>query len=207
VAVVVVGGQSKNVGKTSLVASLIAAMPEMRWTAMKITQYKEGFCAANGEPCECLTANHSVAVSVERDVAAGTDSSRFLAAGAARSLWVRTRAGMLGEAMGRIRQELAGAGNAILESNSVLGFLEPDLYLSVLDAGTAEFKASARMFLERADAVVVHAAGEGLEPRWEGVSAGLMAGKPRFVVGPPDFASEELVRFVQSRLTSQKGSR
>lgn len=202
-AVVVVGGHSRNVGKTSVVASLIAAMPEMHWTAMKITQYGHGFCSADGKPCDCETADHSVAVSVERDVAgarpAGTDTARFVAAGAARALWVRTRVGMLSEAMPRIQRELEAAANVMIESNSVIRFLRPDLYLMVLDAGTADFKDSARLYLDRADAVVVNAAGEGIAPRWEGVSARLIAGKPRFVAGAPDFVSEALVRFVRER--------
>lgn len=205
-AVVVVGGHSRNVGKTSVVAHLIAAMPEMRWTAMKITQYGHGFCSADGEPCDCQTDDHRVAVTVERDARSGTDTSRFVAAGAARCLWVRTRVGMLGEAMPRIRQELETAENAILESNSVMRFLRPDLYLTVLDAGTADFKDSARLFLDRADAVVVHAASEKLEPRWEGVSGRLMEGKPRFVVAAPDFTSEALVRFVRDRLATRAGA-
>lgn len=199
-AIVVVGGHSRNIGKTSVVAGLIAAMPEMRWTAMKITQYGHGFCSANGEPCDCQTADHSVAVSVEEDATTGTDTSRFLAAGAARCLWVRTRMGMLGEVMPRIRRELETAENAILESNSVMRFLRPDLYLTVLDAGTADFKDSARLFLDRADAVVLNASGEGLEPQWEGVSGRLIARKPRFRIAPPGFMSTELVEFVRARL-------
>ena len=39
-AVVVVGGQSRKVGKTSVVCGLIAALPEMRWTAIKLTQHE-----------------------------------------------------------------------------------------------------------------------------------------------------------------------
>lgn len=198
-AVVVVGGHSRNVGKTSVVAGLIAAMPERRWTAMKITQYGHGFCSANGEPCECQTADHSVAVSVERDATAGTDTSRFVAAGAERCLWVRTRMGMLGEAMPRIRRELELAENAILESNSVMRFLRPDLYLTVLDAATEDFKDSARLFLDRADAVLVHGS-EAWEPQWAGVSGRLIEGKPRFAVTPPEYVSAKLVRFVQERL-------
>ena len=54
-AIVVVGGHTKNIGKTSVVAGLIAALPEMRWTAFKITQYGHGVCSANGEPCDCET--------------------------------------------------------------------------------------------------------------------------------------------------------
>src|SRR5580692_9470883 len=102
-AIIVVGGHSRNIGKTSVVASLIARLPELHWTAFKITQYGHGFCTADGKPCQCQTADACVAVNLERDPASGTDSARFLAAGAARSFWVRTRIGMLGEAMPRVR--------------------------------------------------------------------------------------------------------
>jgi molybdopterin-guanine dinucleotide biosynthesis protein len=203
VAIVVVGGHSRSVGKTSVVAGLIARMPEMRWTAFKITQYGHGFCTADGSPCDCQTDDHTLAISEERDKLSGTDSARFFAAGAARSLWVRTRQGMLAEAMPRIRKELAAAENAILESNSVMQFLRPDLYLTVLDASTADFKDSARLFLDRADAVLVRAT--ELEPHWVGVSAKLMEGKPRFVIAPPEYVTDEVVSFVRGRIASAKG--
>ena len=197
-AVVVVGGHSRNVGKTSVVANLIARLPEMRWTAFKITQYGHGFCTADGAPCDCQTDDHTIAISEERNTSSGTDSARFLAAGAVRSLWVRTRQGMLAEAMPRIRKELATAENAILESNSVMQFMRPDLYLTVLDPGTADFKDSARLFLDRADAVLVRAA--ELEPRWTGVSAKLFERKPRFLIGPPEYMSDEVVEFVRKKI-------
>src|SRR5665213_4615659 len=125
-AIVVVGGHSRNIGKTSVVAGLIAALPEMHWTAFKITQFGHGVCSANGEPCDCETADHAVAVSEERQGASGTDSGRYLAAGAVRSFWVRTRQGQLAEAMPRIRKELERAENVVIESNSILHFLRPD---------------------------------------------------------------------------------
>ncbi len=181
-----------------MVAGLIARLPEMRWTAFKITQYGHGFCTADGAPCDCATDDHTLAFSEERDASSGTDTSRFLTAGAARSVWVRTRQGMLAEAMPRIRKELAGAENAILESNSVMQFLRPDLYLSVLDAGTADFKDSARLYLDRADAVLVRAT--ELEPRWAGVSAKLLESKPRFVIAPPEYVTDSVVEFVRGKL-------
>lgn len=198
-AVIVVGGHSRSVGKTSVVASLIACLPEFHWTAFKITQYGHGFCTADGAPCDCQTDDHSVAVSAERDPNTGTDSARFLAAGAVKSLWVRTRQGMLAEAMPRIRKELAAAENAILESNSILQFLRPDLYLTVLDHATADFKDSARLYLDRADAILLRESGLKLEPHWTGVSTRLMEGKPRFVIAPPDYMSAALVEFVRAR--------
>jgi hypothetical protein len=200
VAIVVVGGHSRNVGKSSAVAGLIARLPQHRWTAFKITQYGHGFCTADGEPCDCQTDNHALAVSEERSYTSGTDTARFLAAGAERSIWVRIRQGMLADAMPRIRKELEKAENAILESNSILQFLKPDLYLTVLDAGTADFKDSARLFLDRADAVLVRATGRNLVPRWNSVSLKLIEGKPQFVIAPPDYVSDEVVRFVAQKL-------
>ncbi|MGH9576550.1 MAG: hypothetical protein ACRD3R_03850, partial [Terriglobales bacterium] len=130
---VVVGGHSRNLGKTSVVAGLIAALSERRWTAVKITQYGHGVCSVNGESCGCAVDEHTWAISEERDPGGRGDTSRFLAAGALRSLWVRTKQGRLAEAMPDLRRELAGVENAILESNSVMRFLRPDVYLTVLD--------------------------------------------------------------------------
>ncbi|MFY9940116.1 MAG: hypothetical protein WAK33_24760 [Silvibacterium sp.] len=203
-AVVVVGGHSRNIGKTSVVASLIARLPEFHWTAFKITQYGHGFCTADGAPCDCQTDDHTIAISAERDPNTGTDSARFLAAGAVRSLWVRTRQGVLAEAMPRIRKEIAAAENAILESNSVMQFLRPDLYLTVLDQGTADFKDSARLYLDRADAVLLRESGLKLEPRWTGFAGKLIEDKPRFVIGPPDYMSDAVVEFVRKALVSSQ---
>jgi molybdopterin-guanine dinucleotide biosynthesis protein len=196
VAIIVIGGNTRNIGKTSVVASLIARLPEFRWTAFKITQYGHGFCTADGKPCQCQTADSCVSVSAERDPASGADSSRFLAAGAARSVWVRTRMGMLAEAMPRIRQEIAAADNAILESNSILEFLEPDLYLTVLDPAVADFKDSARRWLNRADAVLISSrTGAPLELTGSSAQA-----KPQFAIAPPQFMSDEIVEFVRAKL-------
>jgi hypothetical protein len=195
---IVVGGHSRSVGKTSVVAGLIAALPEFRWTAMKITQYGHGICSANGKLCDCATDDHSWAVSEERDRSGESDSSRFLVAGAARSLWVRTRQGMLAEAMPRLRKELAAADNAILESNSVMRFLRPDLYLTVLDAATADFKTSAQQFLDRADAVILHDAAD--DAAWKNVSLKPVAARPMFHIKPPQYVTPELVEFVRRKL-------
>jgi hypothetical protein len=202
-AVVVVGGHSRNIGKSSIVEGLIQQMPEMQWTAFKITQFGHGMCSANGEPCDCETAEHALAVTEERDTTSGTDSSRFLAAGALRSLWVRTRTGDLAEAMPRIRKELAGCRNAVIESNSILRFLRPDLYLSVLDPTVEDFKGSARLFLDRANAILVP---EGVlrQPEWKGVSLKLIAGTPVLPIRPPRYMTSEILNFVRSHLSARK---
>jgi hypothetical protein len=129
-----------------------------------------------------------------------TDSARFLQAGAVRSFWVRSRVGNLAAAMPRIRKEIAAAENCVIESNSILGFLKPDLYLSVLDAATADFKESARLFLDRADAILLRSDHAGLEPQWRGVSGKLYQGKPHFMIQAPEFMTDEVAMLVERKL-------
>jgi hypothetical protein len=199
VALVVIGGHSRSVGKTSVVAGLISALPEFEWTAAKITQFGHGVCAANGEACDCATGDHSWAISEERDRSNESDTSRFLVAGAKKVFWVRTEQGRLAEAMPSFRSRLEGARNIILESNSVLKFLRPDLYLTVLDPATADFKNSAREFLDRADAVILHDSPKGAT--WQSVSLKPVAGVPLFRIVPPPYVTSEIVGFVRSKLT------
>lgn len=195
---VVIGGQSRSVGKTSVVAGLISALPEFEWTAVKITQYGHGVCSANGEPCDCTTADHSWAISEERGPSDESDTSRFLLAGAVRALWVRTEQGRLAEAMPALRARIENAANVIIESNSVLKFLRPDLYVTVLDPATADFKSSAREFLDRTDAVILHDAPGAAA--WRDVSLKPVADRPVFRIAPPPYVTPEIAEFVRAKL-------
>jgi len=196
-AIVVVGGHSRSVGKTSVVAGLISALREYDWTAVKITQYGHGVCSANGAPCDCATGDHTWAITEEKDRGGESDTSRFLAAGAARALWVRTEQGKLAEAMPALRQRLERSRNVIFESNSVLKFMRPDLYLTVLDPDTEDFKNSAREFLDRAGAVILHD-GSSKGSMWQGVSLKPVAERPVFRITPPPYVTGEIIEFVRS---------
>jgi hypothetical protein len=197
-AIVVIGGHSRSVGKTSVVAGLISALREYDWTAVKITQYGHGVCSANGAPCDCATDDHSWAISEERERSGESDTSRFLAAGAARALWVRTEQGRLAEAMPALRQRLERTRHVMVESNSVLKFLRPDLYLTVLDPDTEDFKTSAREFLDRAGAVILHDGSKVGAAAWQGVSLKPVVERPIFRITPPPYVTPEIVEFVRS---------
>jgi hypothetical protein len=217
--IVVIGGHTRSVGKTSVVAGIIAALPDLNWTALKITQYGHGVCSANGEACDCVTADHSLAVSEEKDRSGESDTSRFLVAGAVHSWWIRTQQGQLAEAMPRVRKILANAPNAIIESNSILRFLKPDLYLTVLDPQITDFKNSAQTFLDRADAVLLHSLEQGREdasahsaadfaahscakdPAWERVSLKPVLNRPIFRIHPPNYVPAEVIDFVRRKLS------
>lgn len=203
-AVVVIGGHSRDVGKTSVVAGLIAALSEHHWTAFKITQYGHGICARKGKACQCAcaTADHSWAISEEQDRSGESDTSRFLLAGAERAWWVRTEQGRLAEAMPTIYRKLSESENSIVESNSILRFLYPDLYLTVLDPATGDFKTSAREFLGLADAIILHNLESTSGTADWGSDLERIKHRPIFRIRPPNYVDREIVEFVRERLES-----
>jgi len=198
---VVVGGHSRNIGKTSVAASIIAATPELGWTALKITQYGHHICSTSGHTCGCVVEDpdHPFAVTRELETGTGTDTARLLQAGAREVYWVRTRSGDLELAMPSLRQLLAGRECVLFESNSILRFLQPEVYLSVLQYDVGDFKLSSRLYLDRADAFVIPLS-EQDAPGWPGIDAAAIRQKPLFAVRPPSFVSEELLSFVRDKL-------
>jgi hypothetical protein len=195
----VIGGHSRNIGKTSVVAGIIQALPEMNWTAIKITQYGHGICSRNGRQCHCSVDEHRYAIVEEKDREGKGDTCRFLKAGAQRSFWVRTKQGQLKEAMPEIESMLQGSSNFIIESNSLLQYIRPDLYLFVMDLSQSDFKESAKKYLHRADACIIVSA-HGLKPNWLDVPPNDYSGKPTFRITPPPYVNEEIVAFVRKSL-------
>jgi predicted AAA+ superfamily ATPase len=189
-AIVVVGGQARNVGKTSLVANLIKALPERRWTAVKISQHEHD-----------LPPEASYIIHEQRDASGDGDTARYLRAGARRALLLSARPGHLADAIPALRRELGRADDVLLESNSVLEFLEPDVYLAVLDPAIADFKSSARQYLHNASAVVLNQA-ERRRIRWDKALLEQVMRKPIFRVRPPHYLTPDLVEFVRKKLQS-----
>jgi hypothetical protein len=98
--------------------------------------------------------------------------------------------------MPEIERILASGGNFIIESNSLMQFIHPDLYLVVLDFSNPDFKASAKKYLERADGCIIINT-NNVEPRWDGVTREIYDSKPAFHVTPPPYVNDEIVNFVR----------
>lgn len=196
--IVVVGGHSRNIGKTAVMEGILRACPEFNWTAIKITQYGHGICSTGGEACDCASGgDHPYALSEESEPSL-TDSGRYLAAGAIRSFWLRTKQGELAEGLPVLRRVIGLAAHTVIESNSVMNFLIPDAYIFVLDYAVADMKDSARRFLDRADALVTIHADRPLP--WAGVPARWLETKPKFPVMPPRYGSPELAAWLRARM-------
>jgi len=218
---VVVGGQGRKVGKTSVIARLIRGLNSLAWTAIKISHHagnadlQDTQSADDHEPVGAtrhvaptpttdpgrhdLPAHLDFLLSEEKDPKALRDTSRFLAAGARRSLWLRTRGGMLAQALPGLLEALEGDEHVIIESNSILAFLQPTVFLLVIGESGREVKASARQFLGRADAFVT--VRPDLKPLiWPAISLQMLEGKPVFPLSPGDWSNPALCQFVRERL-------
>jgi hypothetical protein len=184
---VVIAGQTRKIGKTSVAEGLIRHFPERNWTAVKITP------SGVRELREELRPGPS-------------DTGRYLAAGARRSFWLRVPPGGMKEAMPALEEIMAGAANAMVESGGVLEFLRPDLCLAVVDFGCADWKPSAADWLRKADALVVRD-GVPSPPAIPGISPEVIAEKPRFPFHPPDYVSAALCAFVRERFSAGSATR
>ncbi|MEO8662862.1 MAG: hypothetical protein ABI693_30660 [Bryobacteraceae bacterium] len=176
----VVGGQSRKVGKTSVIAGIIRSFREAEWTAIKVTHH------------------HSLAGwELQQESAESGDSGRYLKAGARESWYLPCAPDQLETAMPALRDLIEKSGNVIVESNSVMDYLQPDLYLLVLDHGTSDVKESAQRHWSRVSAFILVEPGSQPAP----------ASVPSFVVTRPDFESKELAVWIAAHFSLQAGGR
>jgi hypothetical protein len=180
---IVVGGHSRKTGKTSIAAGIIAAFPERRWTAIKITSHQHA-------------ETPSSVIYEETDRSGHSDTSRFLCAGAARSLWVRAGEHGLDLAVRQLLLSIQSDPCVIIESNHILQYVRPDFFIFVLRYDVEEFKDSARKILAQADAIVAvnHCPSP---PAWR---LEIPAGVPIFQTTNPQIIPSDLIDFLGSRL-------
>jgi hypothetical protein len=245
---VVVGGQGRKVGKTSVIAGLIRGLNALAWTAVKISHHgsdadsqdtpsadalpvsattwevgpglpstllRDGARSRTVAPAQAaprggptidlghddLPAHLDFLLSEERSREGHGDTSLYLAAGARRALWLRARGGALARALPELFKALEGDEHVIIESNSILAFLKPAIFLFVIDESRGEMKASARQFLPYADALVT-VGGELEAPIWSGMFLPRLEDKPVFPVSAGDWSNPALCCFVRERLAS-----
>ncbi len=119
---VIVGGVSRKCGKTTVVCRIIALTRERRWLAVKVSHH----APENGAAYELVQ---------ETEAGESGDTRRYLAAGAARSYWLR---GDLEAGLAELCALLDGAEHWILESTRAIPLLEKDLALVVRETGVSD---------------------------------------------------------------------
>lgn len=116
----VVGGSGRGVGKTALVCGLLKALPEFAWIAVKVTSHEHG----QREP-----------VWEETTAGQGSDTARYLAAGARRAFLIHASEAEFPQLLTRFWNEVGSEAHVLFESNRILSYLRPDLCLAI-DSGS-----------------------------------------------------------------------
>lgn len=139
-AVVVVGGSGRGVGKTALVCGVIAALKEFAWIAVKVTTHAHANLASIYE---------------ESAPGQGSDTARYLAAGARRAFLLSAEENELERRLQELEAKLEVGAHIVYESNRVLLCVNADAVIGIGDDRGAAGKASFPLLLRRADALAV----------------------------------------------------
>lgn len=142
---VVVGGHSRHVGKTSVVSEILRCLQPSEWAAVKISSHSHGTAAG--------------LIEEEGDAASASQAARYLRAGARRAFLMRATNEQFPAAAEPILRMVASGRSIIVESNRLVAHCRPDLVIFVVAPGIADWKPSSAICLRSADAVVM--AGEG----------------------------------------------
>ena len=193
-AIIVVGGSSRGAGKTALICGLIAALPEFRWIAVKITTHDHG---------------HAGSIFEETLPGEETDTARYLAAGAARAFLatpaprLHTDEPDLTAVLDELWPRFGRGTHFIFESNSVVHHVSPNVCLMVHAISKRELPLPARKpsffaALQHADALVAPSTRDKLVA--DGLCLAGQEPKPVFRLAALERLSPELLEWIRPRL-------
>jgi hypothetical protein len=199
-AIIVVGGSTRGAGKTTLVCGLIAALPEFRWTAVKITTHDHG----QGAP-----------IWEEKQPGDETDTARYLAAGANRAFLavapIRDQVPVadLPAVLDELWPNFGRGTNLIFESNSVVHHVSPNVCL-MIHAGPKrelplpERKPSFIAAVGHADAMIARSHADEVIP--DGLCLPGQEAKPIFHLASLARISPEMLAWLRPRLVPSSRS-
>lgn len=174
--VVAVSGFSSNVGKTTLVCELLRQLPG--WEAIKLTRGHYRSCGRDPAGCcvsDLLRDKPVVRSGREANYQTGKDTGYFWDAGAANVHWVIVKDDQveqgITEALSRVEAE-----GVVVEGNSFLEYVAPDLAIMCARADGGKIKPSARKNLAMSDLLyltTLNATAENAKKQFEEFREGL----------------------------------
>jgi molybdopterin-guanine dinucleotide biosynthesis protein len=149
--VVAVSGFSSNVGKTTLVCELLRQLPG--WEAIKLTRGHYRSCGRDPAGCcvsDLLRDEPVIRSGRKANYQAGKDTGHFWDAGASNVHWVIVKDDQvergITEALARVEAE-----GVVVEGNSFLEYVTPDLAIMCARSEGGKVKPSARKNLAKSD--------------------------------------------------------
>jgi len=132
-----IGGAHSGSGKTTYASLLFQRL--RGWGGIKYTK-TDIYCSLIDERDMLLTE--------------GKDTRRMLDAGAERVLWVKSPPSELGDLLPLAMEKLSDLKGVIVEGNSAIEFLVPDIIIFMFGNNSEKIKESAKGILEKADVVL-----------------------------------------------------
>src|SRR5829696_7413820 len=160
--VIGVGGFTSDVGKTTLMCELLRVFPG--WEAIKTTRGHYRSCGKDPHACcvsHLLGEEPLVRSGRAETYTAGKDTGRYWDAGASNVHWLIATDSQIETG---IKQALAKvkAPGVFVEGNSFSEFVDTDHFVMVRQAGNNKIKSSARRLMNKATALYVSDATNGI---------------------------------------------
>ena len=148
---VAVSGFSSNVGKTTLVCELLRQLPG--WEAIKLTRGHYRSCGRDPAGCcvsDLLRDQPVIRSGRAANYQLGKDTGHFWDAGAANVHWVIVKDDQVERGINEARSRVEADG-VIIEGNSFLEYVTPDLAIMCARSEGGKIKPSARKNLAKSD--------------------------------------------------------
>jgi len=148
-----VGGSSRNVGKTTFVCKLIEKFSkERKIVGLKIKTIYEGDQFFHGTDRTPLESDFRLVEELDKDSV--EDTGKMLRAGAQRTFKLKVKSHSLIEAFDYFKNQLNGQCLIICESNSLRKVVKPAIYLLIKHENEQNMKPSAKELEKFADKII-----------------------------------------------------
>ncbi len=148
-----IGGSSRNVGKTTFVVKLIEKFArEHSIIGLKIKTIYEGDSFFHGKDRTPLDSDYRLIE--EFDETSGEDTSKMLRAGAKRAFRLKVKSAAILEAFNAFRDLLTKPCLIVCESNSLRKVVKPAIYLLIKQQSDENMKPSAKELEKYADKII-----------------------------------------------------
>ncbi len=151
--ILLIGGATRNVGKTAFTCSVIKNVSENhKVIGLKIKTIYEGDDFFHGKDRNPLTGNYRI---IEEKKASGNeDTERMLQAGASRVFRIKAKSEYLHDAIEDFFTRISGNSLIVCESNSLRMVLKPAVFLLIRLKNSKKIKPSAEKLAPLADKIL-----------------------------------------------------
>ena len=163
-ALILVGGQTKDIGKTTLVCNILKAFPNVNWIALKITTHSH---EVHG--CNLRAEAPGWRLWEQAQNGVNSDTARFVSAGARHAFLLQLDSKNMNQSCLEAFERFPPATHIIVESTSAAEFLRSDFSVLAINLKRADFKSAAREQLRRVDAIVCNGRPEQASRRFPGM--------------------------------------